>query len=189
MITAEISRLVEKTCRRKSNHAGYGAWTYHFLPVVRNAKVLAKKLGADEEILEIAALFHDYASVLDKKLHEEHHLHSARLAEEWLQAHDYPQEKIALIKQCILNHRSSLRSPRKTVEEKILADADNLAHFENICSLLYLAYVRREMTIEEGRRWVLGKLQRDWENFELPESRQLASTYYEAAKQVLGRKH
>ncbi|MDP2874529.1 MAG: HD domain-containing protein, partial [bacterium] len=122
MITTEISRLVEGACRKETNFYGYGAWSYHFVPVVKNSLILAGKLGADQEIVELAALLHDYASVIDKDLYPEHHLHSARLAGEVLKSFQYPEEKIVKIQRCILNHRSSLKSQRETIEEKILAD-------------------------------------------------------------------
>ncbi|MDP2874425.1 MAG: hypothetical protein Q8N84_04010, partial [bacterium] len=59
------------------------------------------------------------------------------------------------------------------------------AHFENIPSLLYLAFVQQKMGIEDGSAWVLGKLHRDWESLELPESRQLVESLYQAAKITL----
>lgn len=45
--------------------------------VVKYSKVLAKTLGANEELVEIAALLHDYASVKDKNMYAKHHIYGA----------------------------------------------------------------------------------------------------------------
>ena len=92
-IIKEIEKTVEEACKKESNYFGYRAWTYHIFSAAKFAKILAEKLDADKEIVEIAALLHDYASVLNKELYQEHHIHGARLAEEILQKYNYPQEK------------------------------------------------------------------------------------------------
>ena len=50
-----------------------------------------------------------------------------------------------------------------------------------IHSLLYLAFVKHKMGVDEGTKWVLGKLERDWNRLTLPEAN---------FKEILGhRKH
>jgi len=51
---------------------------------VKWAKTLARKLNADEEIVEIAALLHDYASIVNINNYSDHHIRGAELAEEIL---------------------------------------------------------------------------------------------------------
>jgi uncharacterized protein len=75
MIIEEIRVLVENACKKETNYFGYGVWAHHILPVVIHAKILARKLHADEEIVEIAALLHDYASVKNRAWIPEHHIH------------------------------------------------------------------------------------------------------------------
>lgn len=55
-------------------------WFYHILPTVRCAKMLTSKTGADEEIVEIAALLHDIASIKYNDV-ENHHISGAKEAE------------------------------------------------------------------------------------------------------------
>ena len=62
----EIKRIVEAACAGEDNIFGYGIWTHHITQVARNGKQLAPLFGADAEIVEIAALLHDYASVKDE---------------------------------------------------------------------------------------------------------------------------
>jgi len=54
--------------------------------------------------------------------------------------------------------------PRKTIEAKIVASADAMSFFDNIHSLLYLAYIRHKMNIDEGVKWVLNKLEKAGKN-------------------------
>ncbi len=176
-----IRRVVEEACKKETNYFGYGAWSHHIVSVVKYAKILAKKLGADEEVCEIAALLHDYASVLNKNWYPEHHIHSARLAEEILSKYNYPKEKIEAVKHCILSHRGSKEFARKTLEAKVLASADSMAHFDNVHSLLYLAFVRHKMAIDEGTQWVLSKLEQSWRKL-MPEAREMIKEKYEAIK-------
>ena len=71
----EVRAIVERACVAESNVFGYGIWTHHIVRVAHHAVRLAPMFGADPEIVEIAALLHDYASVRDEALYEEHHVH------------------------------------------------------------------------------------------------------------------
>jgi len=183
-IPNQVKKIVEEACKKKSNPFGYGAWTHHVSSVAKYAKILARKHNADEEIVELAALLHDYAGILDKKMYYDHHIHGARIAGEILGRLGYPEEKIEQVKHCILAHRSSKNIKRETIEAEIIADADNLAHFGEIISLLYLVFVEHKKGIEEGSKWVLIKLERDWVQLSL-EAKKIIKPKYDAAKLLL----
>src|SRR3989344_35189 len=114
----KIAETVEEACKKETNYFGYGIWTHHILHVVKYAKLLAKKIGADEEVVELAALLHDYASVKDYALYKDHHVNGARLAEEVLKKYKYP--KIEPVKECILTHRGSKPLQKLTKESRCL---------------------------------------------------------------------
>jgi len=182
-IVEEIEKLVEEACKKDTNYFGYRAWQDHLLPVVKFSRILADRLNADKEVVEIAAFLHDYASVLNKDFYPDHHIHGARLAEEILIKYNYPQEKIEIIKDCILSHRASKDIPRKTKEAQIIADADSLAHFDNIGSLFYLAFFVHKMDSEEGTKWTLGKLERSWNKLS-DDAKDIIKDKYSAIKKV-----
>ncbi|MFA6097757.1 MAG: HD domain-containing protein [Candidatus Paceibacterota bacterium] len=185
MMIKEISEIVEKACKNRTNYFGYGAWTHHILPVVKYAKLMAKKLGADEEIVEIAALLHDYASVKDRKLYEEHHVHGARLAEMILKKYDYPPQRIREVKHCILSHRGSRMAKKLTSEALCVADADSMAHFDSVSSLFFLAFFSHKMDIDEANDWIAKKLERSWKKLS-PAAKEIIKDKHEACKLVLG---
>ena len=135
---------------------------YHIEAVVKNAKMLAAKNGADIKVVIIAAWLHDIASVTDYSLYEMHHIHGANMAYDIITEFNYDAEKILLIQECIRNHRGSIDSNKSTTEELCVADADAISHFDNVPSLLYLVYVTKGMEFEEGKEFVCGKLERSY---------------------------
>ena len=179
-----ISRVVERTCAADGNVFGYGIWTHHITEVAANARRLAPLFDADPEIVEIAAWLHDYASVKDAALYEEHHVHGPIEAERLLRRYDYPPEKIAAVGHAIAAHRASVPLERRSSEAVCLANADALAHLRNVPSLLYLAYVRRGLSIDDGGRWVRAKLIRSWNKLD-PRVQAEAGSDYRAALKVL----
>lgn len=156
-----LKKEVKNRAENENNKFGIGA-LYHIEAVVRNAEILANKYNADKEICIIAAWLHDIASITDYKLYEEHHIHGAKIASEMLRKFKYNDNKIELIKACILNHRGSIDNKRLSKEEQIIADADAISHFDSVPSLLYLAYKEKNMNIEEGKDFVKSKLERSF---------------------------
>lgn len=160
-IVEYLKKEVRNRAENENNKFGIGV-LYHIESVVRNAEILANKYNADKEICIIAAWLHDIASITDYKLYEEHHIHGAKIASEILRKFKYDDNKIELVKACILNHRGSIDNKRLSKEEQIIADADAISHFDSIPSLLYLAYKERNMNIEEGKDFVKSKLERSF---------------------------
>ncbi|MFQ5674856.1 MAG: HD domain-containing protein [bacterium] len=158
----EIESIVEKACAAETNVFGYGIWTHHIKKVVATAKQIAPEFDAEPEIVEIAALLHDYASIKDESLYAEHHIHGPLEAERLLTELNYPPEKIEAVKHCIAGHRASVSVERQTPEAECLANADAMVHIENVPSLLHYVYVTRGMAIDEGALWVTNKLKRSW---------------------------
>ena len=160
-IVKYLKAEVRNRAENKNNKFGIGA-LYHIEAVVKNAEILANKYNADKEICIIAAWLHDIASITEYKLYEEHHIHGAKIASQILRKFEYDDNKIEFVKACILNHRGSIDNKRLSKEEQIIADADAIAHFDSIPSLLYLAYRERNMNIEEGKEFVKSKLERSF---------------------------
>ncbi len=160
LITILKNDVYEK-CSSTNNRFGMGIY-YHIEAVVKNATLLAKRYGGDIEVVAIAAWLHDYASITDYKYYDEHHVWGAKMARDILKKHNYPEFKIKLVQKCILNHRGSIESVRTTIEEQCVCDGDAISHFDSIPSLFYLVYVRHGMSIEEGKEYILGKLERSY---------------------------
>lgn len=161
-VVKSVKCLVERAARSPKNYFGYSAWTHHIILVEAWGRKLAKKLKADQEVVALACWLHDYASLVSKKLYPQHHQHSVRLAGEILTKLNYPLTKIKQVQACILSHRGSRHLKKGSVEAKIVADADALAHFDVVDDLFLLAYQVRGLKTDAGRRFVLNKLKRSY---------------------------
>ena len=180
-IINEVEKIVENQCKSKENAFGYGAWENHIKIVAKYSKLLAISMELDDEILELAALLHDFASVKDFSLYEEHHIHSSNLAEEVLSNLGYPENKVEIIKKCIYSHRASINIDRFSKEEVCLASADAMAHIDQVPSLLFLAYTKKNMSISDGTRWVKEKIDRSWNKL-CDEAKEIIEEKYKSAK-------
>ncbi len=182
----EIEIIVENACKSNSNAFGYGIWSHHIVDVVKYAKLLAEKLNADTEIVEIAALLHDYAGIKDSTMAEEHHIYGAAEAQRILGEFNYPQEKIQKVKDCIITHRGSVPMKKLSQEAECIASADAMTHVFNVPSLLHLAYVQHGMGIDEGKEWVLNKIERSMNKL-CPEAMEIVYEQYLKVRDVLSR--
>lgn len=151
---------------------------------IQLAKHHANDYGAEQEIVALAALLHDMASVTDVSYTEEHHIIGTEIAEELLIQENYPAEKIDLIKKCILNHRGSRLVDKTSNEEVCVADCDAMAHFYSIPSLLSMVYKEKNLSIDDGSKFVMDKLDRSYNKMS-EKGKELVKVQYESAKNIL----
>ena len=182
-----IYKEVKRRCLLPTNAYGIGAWNHHIKLVYEIAIDIYKQYGAEYDIVALASLLHDIASVTNKDYTEEHHIIGANIAEELLKQYNLPNNKIKLIKLCILNHRGSRLKEKTTPEEVCIADADAMAHFYSIPSLLRMVYVEKEMAIDDGAEFVYNKLERSYNKLS-NRGKEIITPHYEAAK-ILLKKH
>ena len=73
---------------------------------------------------------------------------------------------------------------KKLNEAECIASADAMSHFDEIPQLFESALIRFKMNPEEGKKWILEKLKRDWKKL-IPEAKKLVRDKYKAAKLLL----
>lgn len=183
-IVERVRKIVENDCRSKNNYFGYSAWTHHIAVVVKFSLKLAKKLKADIETVELAALLHDWSGIKNVRFYEEHHVHSARMAGILLSRLGYSKDRIERVKRCIYSHRASQKIKRVSIEEKCLASADAMSHITELPDLMFLAYGVRKLKTKEGAKFVLSKIERSWEKL-IPEAKKMVKNDYQQAKKIL----
>ncbi len=182
-IVEEIRKFVEEESKKPGAKYGYELYEFHLIPVRNYAVELAKKLGADVEVVEIAAWLHDIGSIISRR--ENHHITGAEIAENKLKELGYPLEKIERVKSCILNHRGSVNNLRVSLEEQIISDADAISNFDSISGLFSAALVYEGLNQEEAKISVREKLKRKWNKLQFEESKELIKEKYEAAMLLL----
>lgn len=183
-IINEVYNEVKNRCMMPSNAYGIGAWDHHIELVYKIATANANEYGANYNIVALAALLHDVASVTNKDFTEEHHIIGARIADEILEKYELTEEELDLIKRCILNHRGSRLVGKTTPEEVCVADSDAMAHFYSVPSLLRMVYVEKGLSIDDGAEFVANKLERSFVKLS-DKGKELIKPHYEAAKILL----
>ncbi len=182
-IVEKIKNFVEEECNRPTSKYGSEPFLCHFAPTVKYAEKLADELGGDKEVIIIASWLHDIGSIMEGR--GEHHIVGAEIAEKKLRELNYPEEKIALVKQCILNHRGSKQNERNSIEEKIVAEADALSNFDAIEGLFKAAYTYENKTQAEAKESVRQKLENKWNKLHFEKSREIIRPKYEAIMLLL----
>jgi len=172
-IIEKVKEFVKKECEKPESYYK-GIFMNHFVLVSNHALQLAERENADKEIVEIAAWLHDIASV--RGVHAEHHIVGSEIAEKLLKKLNYPEKKIEQVKHCILSHRASKKIKRKTKEAQIIADADALAHFDDMNNLRKDVY--------NSKTKILAKLERTFTKLS-PYSKTLAKHKLEKARKLL----
>lgn len=185
-ITEKIREELIKRCNTYNEKYGYDFWNEHIKYVVKNAVELAKKYGADIEIVELGALLHDIAMPSEIGPSEEHNVYGAKIADELLTKFNYPDDRKERVKECVLRHRGSKDLPRNTIEEKCVADADVIAHFDCIPALFHLAFGKndKDLSITEGTEFLKKKLERDYNKLS-SHTREILKDRYENIVKVL----
>lgn len=181
-IVEEIRKHVIKRYQERDDAEGMDMYETHVKYVVEYAKTLAEKLGADVEVVEIAALLHDIARI--DGLNENHHIEGAKYAEELLNGLGYDSDKISIIKNCIMSHRGSVDIPQKTIEAKCLASGDAMAHFRSIPDMFYFVYKDLGCNIEEGKQKLRKKFTESY-NKMIPEAKEIVEEKYIAVMKIL----
>lgn len=181
-VTEKIRKYVERECKKQTSKYGYEPYVFHFVPVHDYAVRLAKKLGADLEIVELASWLHDIGSIIHRR--KDHHITGAKIAEEKLRELNYPEQKIKLIKKCILNHRGSVKSRRISLEERIIADADGMNNFNNLPGLFKAAFTYENLDQGKARISVRQKLINTYRKIS-PAAKAMIEQQYRAAMTLL----
>lgn len=182
IIKTEINLLNEKYMIEAEDK--YNFWEEHVRYVLKEALDLASKYNADIEIVELAALLHDIALIAKVGTRVEHHVTGAELAEALLAKHNYPQEKISKVKNCILNHRSSKHA--MTIEDICVADADILAHFDNILMIVSNVLKANNITLPEARSKIKHSFDGDYNDLSERTKREFGDKYRLICQIVLG---
>jgi len=122
----KIKEIVEK----EENCTDVGHNMEHTMRVYNMCLKLAESYPeADLGVIKYAALLHDIGGqkeLEDKTGKTDHALVGAEIAEPILKEFGLSEEKIKHIQDCIISHRYKTENQPKTIEVKILFDADKL---------------------------------------------------------------
>jgi putative nucleotidyltransferase with HDIG domain len=173
-IRAKAEEIAEKYCRMYRSDRGF--WEEHVLRVRDFAVRLAEMEGADQEVVEIAALFHDAGKYLGKK---DHHIRGVEIVGNFLESVSLPDAKKELILKCVLKHRTQYAAEDNELEVKVLQCADMLSRLfdEN-----WLSEVEKEES-----SYILAYIhEKVMRKINLDSAKQIAAPQMERFKRILG---
>jgi uncharacterized protein len=176
------AELIVRNRKYISEVQNYNFWQEHISLVVKNSLKLASEFGANREIVELGSLLHDIALVSCIGSKADHHEQGAKIAVELLEKYGYPKNKIEKVRKCVLNHRSSHNCT--SIEETCVADADILAHFDNLPMVFQVAFVLKKLNLKEARKAVKYSLEKDFNDLS-SKTKQITQARYDNILKVL----
>lgn len=156
-------------------------WEIHVKQVIEFSKQMAVKYGADLEVVWLAAILHDIARLEDLEPHDEI---GSEKAYAILLEKGFDLELAGKVESTILTHRCKKYVP-ETLEQKIIATADAMAHFIPPFYFWIGKYSNKsfEEVLEKNRN----KLERDFnEKIFFEDEKALVSAQYEILKSWFG---
>jgi len=99
----------------------------HIMRVYKNAQNISKKEKVNKKLVLSAVLLHDIVSFpKSDKRSKYSSIESAKMAKQILTKHNFTSDEIIIVCDAILEHSFSQKKLPKTIEGKILQDADRL---------------------------------------------------------------
>ena len=128
----------------------------HTLLVLKNSLLLAKNRKVNLDVVALSAILHDIAAFSSER--KEHAEEGAKVAEEYLKKHRYPDDLVQKVVHSIRVHSGpSAPSPRSD-EAKILQDADTIDKVGAVSITTFLLHYGSKKMLPEQ---VLAELKKD----------------------------
>lgn len=138
---------------------------------------LAKYLGAEAEVVTLAAYLHDFSAIRDFTTLPQHAAVSADMARDILVGHGYSSELIDSVVQAVETHSSPIQIGSGSLEEVCLSNADAIAQIVRPQYWCYFAFGIRRLSFDEGNKWLAERLSANWASLIEP-ARELAREGY-----------
>lgn len=163
-LEAKVRELYEA---KYPDRADWADWLYenHIFIVADFAVELAKRFGGNVEYSQASAMLHDIADSKMKRFDSGHETESLKIAKSLLKESEYNEEEIKLIVDDAIKYHSCHGGiTPKSVEGRVLATADALAHLKTNFYEYFSTSLLREKTPDEVNQSTLSKLDRDFNN-------------------------
>lgn len=150
---------------KKEGRADWADWLFehHIFVVAEYAKNLSARFGGHEELAVAASLLHDVADAVMSRFDERHENESLQLARVLLTESGFSTEEISLVVDDAIRFHSCFNgSAPLSLEGKIMATADALAHLKTDFYKYAISRMKTAKSEEEIKAWGLKKIDRDF---------------------------
>lgn len=186
MNLTSVEEIVTQVYKTSDLDWAHWIWSAHVPVVAHNAQKLCQRFGGKPEFAVAGAWLHDIGDTKVSRFADDHEETSDVISRDILTEAGYSKEDIAMIiKEVIAPHSCDEIMPT-SLEGKILATADALAHLQTDFYLqVCWKHIPEGKTYEEFLTWVQAKLDRDYyKKIFFPEIQEEVKIRYEALKLI-----
>lgn len=184
MITEAIREFVLSECNSGRNAFGPAFFEQHLAVVAGYARRLGETLGADLEIIELAAWLHDLSAVQDFAVLPKHPAVSAEIARKMLLERGYPVERIERVARCIAAHSAPVPIGKGAPEETCVSNADAMSQIVRPAYWSYYVFRVRQFGFVEGRDWLRQRVDSNWGAL-IPPAKGIIANEYRQVRDIL----
>lgn len=184
MLTSDVQSYVQQACLRSENIFSPAFFDEHLAEVAQCATRLATELGADREIVELAAYLHDISAILDYSSLADHARLGADAASRILQACGFPSARAAAVAAASIRHSTPLALGSASVEAVCISNADAMSRLLHPAYWLYYAFSVRKLSFSEGRTWFRSLIEKEW-GLMIEPARKMVAGHYAIAMNLL----
>ena len=183
-ICTDIRGFVHEACQRRENVLGPAFFDLHLVVVAECAASLAAPMGAEIEVVDLAAYLHDLSAVCDFATMLDHARASADLATRLLLGKGCPPSIVSGVARSINSHSEPIPIGGASPEEICISNADAAARILRPAYWMYFVFEIRKYDFEAGRQWLRALIERQWRKLIEP-ARKLVGERYAATLKLL----
>ena len=171
-----------------ANHLEADQWIHwgypnHVLVVAEQTEKLANQHGANIELAVTGALLHDIADAVMSRFNPEHEERSLKIAGDILAKSGFTKDETHFVREEILRPHSCKKLLPTTIEGKVMATADSMAHFVTDFYLYFCWQNYGPGDYEDFIEWVPKKIEKDFtRKIFFDDAREAVRPKYEALK-------
>ncbi len=160
----KVAELVQQAYASSEQDFAQWMWQHHVPVVAAKALELSKEYSADADLAVAGAWLHDFGDVFVDRFDSKYAEITEREVKKILSAAGYTKTDIKrVILEVIAPHSCNDGHLPKTVEGKVLATADALAHLNTDFYLQFAwKHLPENKTYDEFRQWATQKIDRDF---------------------------
>lgn len=160
----QVADLVRQAYEESSQDFAHWVWKNHLPFVAEKAKELSKQFGANEDLAVAGAWLHDFGDAFVDRHDPSHGETTEREVIRVMHDAGYDEDEITtVIEQVLKPHSCRDGNLPETMEGKVMATADALAHLSTDFYLQFAwMHLPTDKTFVEFLDWVNEKIERDF---------------------------
>ena len=177
---SQLNDYIKKLCSQPSNQFAQAFFDLHIKQVEKYSVLLAGKLGADKDVVQVAALIHDVAAISDFSKLAQHASEGAILARELLAKYPLSNEQKEKVFHCIETHSQPIALGADISEAVCVSNADAISQIAQPLYWSYYIFNIRKFSFEEGFKWYQQRVESHWNTLIEPAKELIEIKYKQA---------